>query len=175
MALLTRELDEAEKRKGSAVAQGLPAAQAQPQQPSATGLAAAGGLTGAGGVARRRHQRAPYITPVRVHRADGTFVDGRTEDISEGGILVILPQTKEIAEKVGAGASGDQPEHVRARFALPTDGQIVNLVGKVRWIRDARGRAALGIEFDSLAIPVRKAINTYVDFVGGEQAPASIR
>jgi hypothetical protein len=169
MALLTRELDEAEKRRASAAAQGVSASQPQPPSPSTTPAAAAGGA------ARRRHQRAPYITPVRVHRADGSFVDGRTEDISEGGILVILPQTKEIAEKASAGSSGNQPELVRARFALPTDGQIVNLVGKVRWIRDARGRAALGIEFDSLPIPVRKAINTYVDFVGAEQSPASIR
>jgi serine/threonine protein kinase len=151
--LLTRELDEASRKRAADAAVTAPAG---------------------GAVARRRFARAPYITPVRVHRANGTFVDGRTEDISEGGLLVILPQTKEAAEQASSSGSG-QPELVRARFALPTNGQIVDVVGKVRWIRDARGRAALGIEFDSLTPDVRKNISLYVDFVGTEPAPASLR
>ncbi len=114
-------------------------------------------------VSRRRFQRAPYITPCRVVRADGITIDGRAEDISEGGLLIVLSQREEM--KAG-GSAQDGPEKVRVRFALPTTGVVATVEALVRWIKDGKGRSALGIEFTELAPDARMSIATYVGLVG---------
>ncbi|MBL8742262.1 MAG: PilZ domain-containing protein, partial [Myxococcales bacterium] len=115
------------------------------------------------GVTRRRHQRAPYIAPCRVVRADGSNIDGRSEDISEGGLLLVLPQSLQNRD-VARGSDG--VESVRVRFALPTTGVVATVAGFVRWVKDGKGRAALGIEFDGAAPEVIASIATYVKLVG---------
>ena len=118
---------------------------------------------GAPGVSRRRFARAPYITPCRVVRHDGVTIDGRSEDISEGGLLIVLSQREESRAQGNKDAS---PEKVRVRFALPTSGLVATAVATVRWVRDNRGRSALGIEFDDLPDEARDSIATYVKLVG---------
>jgi serine/threonine protein kinase len=110
---------------------------------------------------RRKHARAPYITPCRVVRSDGSTIDGRSEDISEGGILIVLPVNYR-----GATASGS--EQIQARFALPTTVVVATVSGTVRWLKDGQGRAALGVMFDEPGEVVRKSIATYVRLVGTE-------
>jgi serine/threonine-protein kinase len=89
---------------------------------------------------RRTYARAPYRTPVRLVRSDHSTLDGRSEDISEGGLMVVAP-----AGKTTAG------ETAELRFALPTTGTIARLHGVVRWVRPARsGLAAIGFEFADL-------------------------
>jgi serine/threonine protein kinase len=110
---------------------------------------------------RRKHPRAPYITPCRVVRGDGSTIDGRSEDISEGGILIVLPVNYR-----GASASGS--ERIQARFALPTTGVVATVAGTVRWLKDGQGRAALGVMFDEPEEAVRHSIATYVRLVGTE-------
>ncbi len=79
----------------------------------------------------RGHERAPYVTPVRV-LVDGTSFDGHAADISEGGLLVMLAAREPtdrgplLSPRVGAG--GDD----RGRGAMAQ--------GRAR---SARGRAAL--------------------------------
>ncbi len=120
------------------------------------------------GVSRRRHRRAPYIAPCRVVRENGSYIDGRSEDISEGGLLVVLPQSLRGASvDVSAALSAQGAvESVRVRFALPTTGLVVTVPGLVRWLKDGKGRAALGIEFDAPPEEVRVSIGTYVKLVG---------
>lgn len=104
--------------------------------------------------ARRRHPRAPYVSPVRV-RLREALVDGRSEDISEGGMLVL-----------GVGDSGvDGGASVLLRFALPMSGKVVSEPATVQWARGARGEA-LGLSFDQPAERTIEDIRAYVDLVG---------
>lgn len=115
----------------------------------------------------RRHARAPYITPCRIFgvrgAGPGAHIDGRSEDISEGGLLIILPHT--FQDAVDANLCR-QSEPVLVRFALPTTNAITNVHGTVRWVKDGRGRAALGVQFDGVTDAVRESIRTYVKLVG---------
>ena len=43
---------------------------------------------------RRRFARAPYVTPVRIRHGE-TVLDGRSEDVSVGGLLVLARQAFE--------------------------------------------------------------------------------
>lgn len=104
---------------------------------------------------RRRHARAPYQTPVRMVFADGTTLDGRSEDISEAGLLVVVP------------TSLSDQDDVEVRFALPTSGRIVTTRAKARWIKAARMGAAVGLEM-ALTEEDRATIRYYVSVIRGE-------
>jgi len=111
----------------------------------------------AAAVQRRRARRAPYNTPVLLvlgGQHAGTM-DGRTEDISEGGILVLSRD----------GCAPDQ--RVAVRFALPMEGKVVSAEAHVRWVRAsaALGICAIVLEFVDLAPPVRTSIATYVSLM----------
>ncbi len=103
-------------------------------------------------------------------REDGSNIDARTEDISEGGILVVLPQgfgtPAPRPDLTAALAAQGALEKVKIRFALPTTGNIATVAGVVRWLRDGRGRVALGIEFEGLLDEARTAIAMYVKHLG---------
>ncbi|MEI8257981.1 MAG: serine/threonine-protein kinase [Deltaproteobacteria bacterium] len=110
------------------------------------------------GVARRRHPRAPYSTPVRINTVNGAL-DGRSEDISVGGMLVI------------ARTSVTALDAVHVRFSLPLEGTVTTVRGSVRWVRDARpGQAgsvrAIGIDFEDLAPDQVESIERYVELMG---------
>ena len=78
---------------------------------------------------RRKSPRAAYVAPTRIVRANGQRVDGRSEDISEGGMLII------------AGHALDDRERVQVRFALPSSGAVVTVTAEARWIEPhARAR-----------------------------------
>jgi uncharacterized protein (TIGR02266 family) len=102
----------------------------------------------------RRASRALYRTPVRVEMAGIGAMDGRSEDISEGGMFVVT------RGKVADGAE------VTVRFALPLDGREVAEIGVVRWSRAARPTEgeprAIGVEFTSLGEESAKQIARYV-------------
>jgi serine/threonine-protein kinase len=109
---------------------------------------------------RRRAKRAPYNTPVQMALpgpGDRTL-DGRTEDISEGGLLVLSH----------AECKADQ--RVAVRFALPMEGKVVAVDAHVRWVRAAHGPhapgiCAIGLEFADLPTPVRTSIAQYVSLM----------
>jgi serine/threonine protein kinase len=105
---------------------------------------------------RRRFARAPYVTPVRILCANGTSLDGRSEDISVGGLLVLAPQ-----------AFG-QEERVRVRFALPITGKLLDVPAIARWVKKARGTGAIGLEFSALAPEQLAVVENYVTAMGGE-------
>jgi serine/threonine protein kinase len=100
---------------------------------------------------RRRFPRAPYVTPVWISRGGGTIVEGRSEDVSETGLLVIT------------STACEDGESVRVRFALPGDAGVVTASAVVRWARSARdGRGAFGLEWSGLADGHRRVIADYV-------------
>ena len=105
-------------------------------------------------VQRRRAKRAPYNTPVQLvlRGQQAPTMDGRTEDISEGGILVLSRD----------GCAADQ--RVVVRFALPMEGKVVSIEAHVRWVRGAPalGVCAMGLEFVDLPPAVRMSVATYV-------------
>jgi len=105
---------------------------------------------------RRRFARAPYVTPVRIQCANGTSLEGRSEDISVGGLLVLAPQ-----------AFG-QEEHVSVRFALPITGKLLEVPAIARWVKKARGTGAIGLEFAALAPDQLAVIEHYVSAMGAE-------
>jgi hypothetical protein len=104
---------------------------------------------------RRKYPRAPYQTPVRIEAEDGAVWDGRSEDISEAGLLVVAPEG--IPEK----------NDVEVRFALPMSGRIVTTKARPRWIRNARIGVAVGLLL-SLSEDDRATIRYYVSVIRGE-------
>lgn len=109
---------------------------------------------------RRRARRAAYATPVQiVLPGQGGAVDGRSEDISEGGLLVICRHPCEA--------------NIRAavRFAMPIEGKVVSVDVHIRWVRAARpgepeGPRAIGLEFIEVPEAMRASIAQYVALMG---------
>jgi hypothetical protein len=103
------------------------------------------------GVSRRRIARAAYTTPVRLVGHHGVM-EGRVEDISTRGVLVIAAHTLEIGAVV------------QMTFALPGSGVMVQTSAVLRWVRIAPSsqRAALGFEFQVPPIALRNAVESYV-------------
>ena len=104
--------------------------------------------------AQRRHVRAPYRTPVRIEIAGAGAVDGRSEDISQGGMFVVTRAPIKEGTKVVL------------RFALPIDGRIISEGGIVRWAR----LAAVGIELESPAPETQRQVERYVSLMAEEKA-----
>jgi serine/threonine-protein kinase len=104
---------------------------------------------------RRRSPRAPYVTPVTIQRDSGAALSGRSEDISVGGLLVVM------AERCEADAV------VIASFALPTTGTLVELEATTKWVRTARGVEAMGLQFTAVPPDVHAIIDLYVRSMGG--------
>lgn len=103
----------------------------------------------ADGVSRRIHARAGYLAPMRITSSEGAC-DGRTEDISEGGALVI------------GGQRPPEDTEVSVRFPLPISGTVVSIQAKAKWCRTRRGTHAVGIEFLDLPETARSEIARYV-------------
>ena len=59
-------------------------------------------------------------------------------------------------------------ERVRIRFALPISGRIVTLDAVARWVRQARGTGAVGLELVAPPENARLEIAQYVSAMGGE-------
>jgi serine/threonine-protein kinase len=111
----------------------------------------------AGPDARRKLVRAPYVTPVRIVVGDLT-IDGRTEDISTGGMLVVCHQVCPTDQKA------------TIRFALPIEGKVAAVDVQVRWVKAARandpqGARALGVEFVDAPADVTRSIARYVSLM----------
>lgn len=114
-------------------------------------------------VQRRKVARAPYNTPVHLVLKGGGL-DGRTEDISEGGLLVIARATCEARQRVGV------------RFALPMEGRVVSLEADVRWVRLANpaipdGMRAIGLEFVDAPPALVASVQRYVALMTRAQEP----
>lgn len=103
---------------------------------------------------RRRFVRAPYVTPVEIVRGSRVIM-GRSEDISEGGLLVTT------------GEPCSYKELVRVRFALPNSGCFVQCEVVARWMHSGRRVGAQGLEFRELPDDVRATIREYVTAMVG--------
>jgi eukaryotic-like serine/threonine-protein kinase len=104
---------------------------------------------------RRRFPRAPYVTPVRIIHGE-MVLDGRSEDVSVGGLLVLAPQAFE------------QAQLVMVRFALPMTGRVIEIAATARWVKAAGVRGAVGLQFSSLPAEAHEVIDRYVTMMGGE-------
>jgi eukaryotic-like serine/threonine-protein kinase len=104
---------------------------------------------------RRRFPRAPYVTPVRIIHGE-MVLDGRSEDVSVGGLLVLAPQAFE------------QAQLVTVRFALPMTGRVIEIGATARWVKAAGVRGAVGLQFSSLPAEAHEVIDRYVTMMGGE-------
>jgi serine/threonine protein kinase len=105
---------------------------------------------------RRRAVRANYATPVQVTLPDGVLVDGRSEDLSEGGFLIILDSGTWIAHE----------QLVQLRFALPMDGKVVGCSAQVRWVRATHGRRAMGVQFVDPPPELGTQVTRYIELMG---------
>ncbi|HEY4106630.1 MAG TPA: serine/threonine-protein kinase [Polyangiaceae bacterium] len=142
----------------------LPAPARVPPRPASAGMPSIAGAAlppalpaqAAQPATRRRFARAPYVTPARIFLANGGTLDGRSEDISIGGLLVLAPQ------------AFAQEEKVKVRFALPITGKLLEVPATARWVKMARGTGAVGLEFAALAPDHQAVIENYVAAMGGE-------
>lgn len=111
------------------------------------------------GPEQRRFARAPYRTPVRIEVPGLGTVDGRSEDISGGGLLVVSR---------GSLKGGTE---VTVRFALPIDGRVVSETARVKWSRATRsdetsGLSAIGVEIPAPTPETLRQIERYVSLMG---------
>ena len=86
-------------------------------------------------------------------------VDGRTEDISGGGLLV-----------VSRGGLKEGTE-VTVRFALPLDGRVVSEAAIVKWSRaalvdESSGLCAIGVALSTESADTQRQIERYVALMG---------
>lgn len=100
--------------------------------------------------ARRRFTRVPYVTPVFLRGKDGQEFFGKSQDVSTGGMLVVI-----------AGQAEDC-EMTEARFVLPTSGKSVSVSVNGKWARGRRGQLALGLEFEDLEAACAEDIHRFV-------------
>lgn len=121
----------------------------------ATGGGAAGGRPPTGGVgSRRAARRAPYVAPVRII-AGPRVIDGRVENLSEGGMMLTLP--------VGL----QERESVISRFALPMTHTLVSVPATVVWQLPSRpGFEVVGLEFALVDETMRREVQRYIELVG---------
>lgn len=128
--------------------------------PEATGAqsAASGEAAATAADAQRRFTRAAYRTPVHIEVSGIGSLDGRSEDISLGGLLVVSR---------GSLKGGTE---VTLRYALPLDGRIVSEPAIVKWSRPARSDelCALGVEMLSPSAETTRQIDRYVALMGSE-------
>ncbi|HKU37521.1 MAG TPA: serine/threonine-protein kinase [Polyangiales bacterium] len=136
-------------------AQDLLTTQAPAPQPAPNVLAPA--PTAAQPQARRVHARAPYVALATLQRSAGPALDARIEDLSEGGVLMVVRE------------GYTQGEHLRLRFSLPISGRVLALPAVVRWVRSARGTPVIGLEFRELPEAARSEIRQYVSLMGGDK------
>lgn len=104
---------------------------------------------------RRAYARAAYVTPVRLLLEGDTHCDGRTEDISEGGVLIFTERDL------------DAGRRVLLRFAAPMTGLIVEVMATAKWTREQRGRRVTGFEFINAPRGVIDSIKRYVGLIAG--------
>jgi hypothetical protein len=104
---------------------------------------------------RRLLARAPYVTMASVLREGQGPIDGKIEDISEGGVLMVA------SEQCTPGAV------LRLRFALPISGRIIEIPSLVCWSRTTRGTRATGFEFKGMPQAAIGEIQQYVTLMGG--------
>ena len=108
---------------------------------------------------RRKFNRAPYRTPISIKSSWGE-VTGRSEDISEGGMLVLSDQACQ------------QGEEVSVRFALPIEGRVAVCKARVQWVRARPNHPgmnqAIGLELLDAPSDLRASLSRYVALMTGE-------
>jgi serine/threonine protein kinase len=108
-------------------------------------------------VPRRKHPRAAYTSLARIEW-QGETVDGRIEEVSEGGL-----------QFVGARAIPAH-ESVTIRFSLPVTGRVAQVTAAARWTRQGRGAYATGFELADIDPVARAEIRKYVAIMCPEAA-----
>lgn len=144
----THLLESKAEKRGGAIAS-LPPAAAKPETAAEVKPA-----TG-----ERRYPRGAYRTPVRIEVPGRGSVDGKSEDISVGGLLIVARGTIEANTEV------------TIRFALPLDGKVVAEAAKVKWSRNTRttessGACAFGVELSSPSTETVRQVERYVALMG---------
>ncbi len=107
---------------------------------------------------KRRHKRAAFVAPARLVLSDG-IVDVRSEDLSEGGMLVLVPFAL------------PQGTKVKIRLSLPISGRVATLDTLVRWVKGrgsekGQGPFAVGLEFVDLDAVAKSEVHRYVSALG---------
>lgn len=100
--------------------------------------------------ARRRYTRVPYVTPVFLVGRDGQEFFGKCQDLSTGGMLVVVP------------GQNDPVDVVEARFVLPSSGRSVSVKVSGKWMRGHRGQVAIGLGFAEMEEAWAEDIHRYV-------------
>jgi uncharacterized protein (TIGR02266 family) len=102
---------------------------------------------------RRRFDRSPFVIRVDYRTVDEFFSDF-SSNINEGGMFI----------ETSKPHTPDTP--VRLEFKLPGSADTVTVNGKVAWVRKheeaLQGPPGVGIQFESLSIEAKDAINRIV-------------
>jgi len=103
------------------------------------------------GSERRRFDRSELLVRVEYSTVDEIFSEF-TRDINEGGLFIETEKPRPVGTEVVM------------RFNLPGSHEPLQTVGRVVWVRSARGddAAGMGVEFDELSDPDRERINSMI-------------
>lgn len=102
---------------------------------------------------RRKHPRVPYNTLARIRCSDGSTIDGRVEEVSEGGLQFVADRPVAIGQSTFI------------RFALPASGRVTEVAATSRWNRSLRGNNATGFEFSQIPDAARAEIRKYAEIM----------
>lgn len=108
------------------------------------------------GAERRRSPRVRLETEVSFE-SETNFFTGFAEDISDGGLFVATYNLQPIGTEI------------EVSFTLP-DGRLLNLSGKVRWVRDPRDfldtsgeqQPGMGVQFEGMTEDDKAAIAEFI-------------
>ncbi len=100
---------------------------------------------------RRRFGRSDLLVRVEYSTVDEIFSEF-TRDINEGGLFIETEKPRPTGTEVAM------------RFNLPGNGEPLQTIGRVVWVRSANDQspAGMGIEFDELSSEDRDRINTMI-------------
>ncbi len=109
------------------------------------------GATDAAADERRRFGRSDLLVRVEYSTVDEIFSEF-TRDINEGGLFIETEKPRPTGTEVAM------------RFNLPGNGEPLQTIGRVVWVRSASDQspAGMGIEFDELSSEDRDRINTMI-------------
>ncbi len=110
----------------------------------------------------RQEKRLPYSNVVRFRLDKGPFQRARLEDVSEGGLRVVLP------------CALRQSTRLQILYQLPASSHQYWVEGVTRWCREVRAEYWTGIEVDFLSHQDETAFRSLVEWASRPPSPEPV-
>ncbi len=107
------------------------------------------------GIERRKSVRVYYTKPIEIYLSDieTKFITGYTENISTGGLLVVVPQDIPVESKL----------RVILEIEIGEKSKTLSVHTIVRWCKEIQGSYRCGLEYINLSIDKYRLIEKLID------------